>query len=84
MTITELKNNLIRLEKKGFGNKKVVLIVSDKYGNSLEAKFMTTKDTSNLSDICNHESLLGFMFNLSCKDNYYSENTRVNIRHIKK
>ena len=84
MTITELKKQLIKLEDKGFGNKKAILNVTDKFGNSLEAEFSMDKNTNNLSEICNHESLLGFMFNLTCKDNYYGEDTRASIRHIKK
>ena len=84
MSITELKEQLIKLENKGFGNEKAILNVNDKFGNSLEAEFVLDKNSNNLSNICNHKSLLGFMFNLSCKDNYYGEDTRVNIRHIKK
>tara|TARA_R110002020_G_scaffold10104_4_gene39167 strand:- start:777 stop:1040 length:264 start_codon:yes stop_codon:yes gene_type:complete len=87
MTITQLKENLIQLEQKGLGDKRAIIQVGDSYGNTCEADFITEgrdKDNTALSDICNHESLLGFMFQLSCKDNYYGENTRVNIRHIKK
>ena len=84
MTITQLKENLIQLEKKGLGDKKAILWVGDYYGNTCEADFITSKDTDELSDICNHECVRGFMFQLSCRDNHYGENTRVNIRHIKK
>ena len=86
MTITELKEQLIKLEDKGFGNKKVILDVSDKFGNYLEAEFTMDNNNKNLSDICNRETLLGFMFGLRCKDNYWGScdnKTVPNIRHLK-